>query len=255
MPPFSIKDIIDLLLVALIFYQLYRLLRGSVALNIFIGFLLFIACWFLVTSVWEMRLLGAIFDKVVGVLGVLLVVLFQDEIRRFFFNFGTRKHWKIFNFFKRMFGSKQTENNYYEQVGRACILLSKSKTGALMVIKRGADLNNYIETGERTEAILSSRLIENIFFKNSPLHDGAMIIDGNSIVAVGCILPISHNQNLPRHLGLRHRSAVGISEKTDAFTVVVSEETGFISIAEHGELRRRISLEELQEELKNIDIK
>ena len=251
----TIKDIIDILLVAVILYQIYRLLRGTIALNIFIGFLTFIVFWFLVTSVLQMKLLGSILDKVVGLIGVILVVLFQDEIRRFFFNIGTRNRWGIFKFFKRIFGSKQTENNYYEQVWQSCIRLSKTKTGALIVIKRGADLNSYIETGERIDATLSARLIENIFFKNSPLHDGAMIIDGDKIMAVGCILPISHNQNMPKHLGLRHRSAVGISEKTDAFVVVVSEETGFISIAEHGELQRRISYEGLEEALKNIDAK
>ena len=252
---FTIKDVIDILLVAVILYQIYHLLRGTIALNIFIGFLTFIVFWFLVTSVLEMKLLGSILDKVIGLGGIMLIVLFQDEIRQFFLNIGVRNRWGIFKLFERFFKSKQSENNPYEEVLQACIRLSQTKTGALIVIKRGADLHSYVETGERINATLSARLIENIFFKNSPLHDGAMIIEGNKIMAVGCILPISHNQNMQKHLGLRHRSAVGISEKSDAFVVVISEETGIISIAEKGELKRRISPEELEEQLKNIKTK
>ncbi len=251
---FTIKDLIDVLLVALIMFEVYRLFRGTVALNIFIGILSFIAFWFLVTSVLDMKLLGSILDKVIGLGGVLLIVVFQDEIRRFFFNIGTRKKWKNIKFIERLFGSKQAEKIYYKQILQACIRLSRIKTGALIVIEQEADLHHYSETGEQIKANISARLIENIFFKNSPLHDGAMIIASDKIMSVGCILPISHNQNMPKHLGLRHRSALGISEKTDAFTIVVSEETGAISTAENGELSQRISYEELEEKLKNITI-
>ncbi|MDR1698718.1 MAG: diadenylate cyclase CdaA [Prevotellaceae bacterium] len=252
---FTIKDLIDILLVAFIFYQVYRLFRGTIALNIFVGILTFIAFWFLVTSVLDMQLLGSILDKVISLGGVLLIVVFQEEIRRFFFNIGIRRQWRIGRLIERLLGIKQTENTYYGQVLQACIRLSKTKTGALIVIERVVDLHHYSETGEEIKANISARLIENIFFKNSPLHDGAMIIARGKIMAVGCILPISHNQNMPKHLGLRHRSALGISEKSDAFTIVVSEETGSISVAENGELTQRISYEDLEKKLKKLDAK
>ena len=128
----------------------------------------------------------------------------------------------------------------------ACMSMSRNKVGALIVIERGAPLDDIVDTGDRIDAKINQRLIENIFFKNSPLHDGAMIISKKRIKAAGCILPVSHNQDIPRSLGLRHRAAMGISQSSDAIAVIVSEETGHISVAIRGQFKLRLSAEELE---------
>jgi len=246
----GIKDIIDIFLVALLLYQAYKLLKKSGAGNIFIGILTFIIIWFLISYVFKMQLLGGILDRLmsVGVFGI--IVLFQDEIRHFFSRLGSRNSWGVINWVKRFLksGKSETKEQYFDlaQIVLACKALSKSGMGALIVIKRDSDLNLYIQSGEIIDANINSRLIENIFFKNSPLHDGAMIIYGRHIKAAGCILPVSKNQTIPKRLGLRHRAALGITETTDAITIIVSEETGKISWAANGEINVNVKPEQLE---------
>ena len=223
------KDILDILCVAILLYEAYRLLRKSVAVNLFWGILAFIVVWFLVTYVIQLDLTGAIFERVISVGAIAIIVIFQEEIRSFFYQVGSRfSDWRL----RRLrTANKETSDQYVQQVVLACRHMSQSKTGALIVLAGKQDLKEFIDTGELLNATISARLIENIFFKNTPLHDGALIIKNGRIVSAACILPVSKNQNIPRHYGLRHRAALGLTEKTDAVAIVVSEETGRISVA------------------------
>ena len=250
---FSIKDLIDILLVAFLLYQTYRLMKDSGSINIFIGILVFIGCWIIVSQVLEMRLLGSIFDKLVSVGALALIVLFQDDIRKFLVSVGSHKRWG--NFFRFLTNSKQEKTDKADimPIVMACMSMSKGKVGALIVIEKTMPLNEIIRTGETINADINQRLIENIFFKNSPLHDGAMIISHKRIMAAGCILPVSHDMNIPKELGLRHRAAMGVSQETDAVTVIVSEETGGISVAYKGQFHLRLTPEELERILTKED--
>jgi diadenylate cyclase len=250
---FGIKDIIDILCVALLLYYVYKLMKDSGSLNIFYGILLFIVVWILVSQVFGMRLLGSIFDKLVNVGVLALIILFQEEIRRFFLTLGSHRQ---LNFLRRLFTKKkdsnEEENPSVMKIVWACEQMSKNKVGALIIIENNMSLNDISKSGESIDAIISSQLIQNIFFKNSPLHDGAMIISRNRIEAAGCILPVSHDMNIPKELGLRHRAALGISQQSDALAIVVSEETGAVSIARRGELKHRISNEELESQIAEL---
>jgi uncharacterized protein (TIGR00159 family) len=246
---FGIKDVIDILLVAFIMYQAYKLMRSSGNLAIFSGIVSVIVVWILVSKVLQMRLLGAILDKLFNVGIVLLVILFQDEIRRFLAALGSSKGWR---FLYRLFERRKVESEgqrYITQLVFACNNMANTKTGALIVIQREIDLSQYIQTGERFRADVNARLIEDIFFKNSPLHDGALIIANGEICAAGCILPVAHNAEIPKEMGLRHRSGLGMSIETDATVIIVSEERGSITIARNGKLSIDISAEELQKRL------
>lgn len=257
--PIGIMDIVDIICVALLLYYVYRLMRESGSLGIFYGILLFVAVWIVVSQVLEMRLLGEIFDKLVSVGVLALIILFQEEIRRFFLTLGTQRK---MGFFVRLFRGKkskgrktrgsQLENPAVMQIVWACEQMSKKYVGALIVIEKKMALTDIAKSGELIDANINSALIQNIFFKNSPLHDGAMIISGNRIQAAGCILPVSHNNNIPKPLGLRHRAALGITQQSDAIAIVVSEETGNITLAGRGELMVRISIEELESNLAKI---
>lgn len=232
---FGFKDFIDILLVAIILYESYRLLRHSGVVNLFWGILAFIVVWFLVSFVFQLELTSALFNRVISVAAIALIVIFQEEIRMFFNRLGARfSSWKIF---RNKGGEDEQSNQQMTEVIRACRHLSSEKTGALIVLSKETYLKEIIETGERLDAIISARLIGNIFFKNTPLHDGAMIIEKGKVVAAACILPVSKNPSIPKHMGLRHRAAVGLTEKTDAICIVVSEETGNISVAENGVIR------------------
>ena len=246
----TIKDIIDIFLVAVLLYQLYKLLRRTGAVNIFLGVMAFLICWILVTYAFKMELLGGILDRIVSVGAFALIVLFQDELRRFFSKIGSHQKWSIFNYIKKLVSSDSNQSKdtdfHLIQIVLACRALSKSSTGGLIVICRNSDLDFYSQSGEQINATISSRLIENIFFKNSPLHDGAMIIAGKSIKAAACILPISKNQTIPKRLGLRHRAALGVTENSDAIAIVVSEETGHISWAINGQLTSNVKPEQLE---------
>ena len=247
---FGIKDVIDIVLVALLLYYIYRLMKESRSLNIFIGVIVFVLVWLFVSQVLEMRLLGAILDKLVGVGALALIVRFQEEIRRFLYSLGARQQFKrlarLFEGHKKARQSEETRQMIVPIV-LACMSMGKEKVGALIVIERASPLDDIVDTGDRIDANINQRLIENIFFKNSPLHDGAMIISQKRIKAAGCILPVSHDLNIPKELGLRHRAAMGISQDSDAIAIVVSEETGRISIAMGGQFYRRLSAEALEQ--------
>jgi uncharacterized protein (TIGR00159 family) len=251
MIPFGIKDIIDILLVAFFLYETYLLMRKTGTTAIFLGVLAFVAIWVLVSHVFEMQLMGAILDKFVEVGFILLVIVFQKEIREFLQALGSNKG---FGFIKKLFRQKGKTNvneniTYIMPIVLASMDMAKRKEGALIAIQQEVSLDTFVETGEIMNANISARLIENIFFKNSPLHDGAMIIVGKKIKAAGCILPVSQNHDIPKELGLRHRSALGLSQETDAKVIIVSEETGKISLAHNSELFINISAEELQKKL------
>lgn len=244
---FGIKDIIDIAMVALMLYYLYRVMKESRSLNVFVGIMVFVVVWLIVTQVLEMRLLGSIMDKLasVGVIG--LIVLFQEEIRHFLYNLGA--HQKMIRFLKFIRHNKEKKSVDRETIlpiVMSCMNLGKGKVGALIVIERGIILQDIVETGDCIDARINQRLIENIFFKNSPLHDGAMVISKKRIKAAGCILPVSHNQDIPKEFGLRHRAAMGISQASDAVAIVVSEETGKISVAIKGKFQVRLSAEQLE---------
>lgn len=244
------KDIVDIFLVAVLLYQMFKLLKRSGAVNVFVGILAFIICWFLVSYVFKMELLGGIFDRVVSVGAFALIVLFQDEIRRFFSRIGSTQKWSFLSYIKSFFNTNSIEQDKTNldlvQIVLACRNLSKSSTGGLIVLTRTNDLDFYLQSGEQINATINSRLIENIFFKNSPLHDGALIISHRTLKAAACILPVSKNQSIPKRMGLRHRAAVGITEHSDSIAIVVSEETGHLSWAMNGQLTTNVKPEQLE---------
>ena len=231
---FGFKDIIDILFVAIILYEVFLLLRRSGAANLFWGILAFLVVWFLVSFVFRLELTGAIFDRIISVGAIALIVIFQEEIRNFFYRVGAR--FSTFQFHLKREEEKLADSRM-QQITSACQHMSKSKTGALIVLAGKQDLSEYIDTGEKLDAQVSARLIENIFFKNTPLHDGALIIQNGRLVSAACILPVSKNLDIPQHYGLRHRAALGLTEKTDATAIVVSEETGAISVAKGGTIK------------------
>jgi len=247
-------DIMDIILVGLLIYQVYKLIRGTAALNIFTGILVFYFVWLIVKAL-RMELLGAILGQVIGVGVIALIVLFQQEIRRFLLLMGTRymdsrQKLKIVNVFLGVKG-KTVSLTLLDEVTQACRRMAESKTGALIVLAKSSSLEFVIETGDRIDAIICRRLIENIFFKNAPLHDGAMIIAYNKIVAARCTLPISENPHIPASFGMRHRAAMGITEITDANVIVVSEETGDISYVSNGVIKKMNSINELRLAIEN----
>jgi uncharacterized protein (TIGR00159 family) len=232
-------------------YYIYRLMRESRSLNVFIGIMVFVVVWLFVSQVLEMRLLGSILDKLVSVGVIALIVIFQDDIRKFLYNLGAHQRVRAL---KRFFVSRDKDKKEVSMkkmttiipIVMACMNLGRGKVGALIVIEREAPLEDIVSTGDLIDANVNQQLIENIFFKNAPLHDGAMIISKKRIKAAGCILPVSHDLNIPKELGLRHRAALGISQESDALSVVVSEETGGISVAINGQFRLHLSPEELE---------
>ncbi|MDR1601043.1 MAG: diadenylate cyclase CdaA [Tannerella sp.] len=254
---FGIKDMIDILLVAFFLYQVYKLMKSSGTLAIFGGVVSVIVVWLLVSQVLEMRLMGTIFDKFISVGFLVIVILFQDDIRRFLVALGSNRGWKfIVKLFSRKDENAGDKDRYIAPVVLACLNMSRKKTGALIVVRKEMDLSAYIHTGEMFTAEVNARLIENIFFKNSPLHDGAMIIADNEIKAVGCILPVAQNANISKDMGLRHRAGLGMSKETDATIIIVSEERGTIAVAQNGKLIAPLSAEELQQillEEKNVE--
>ena len=245
----GLKDFIDVFLVALMIYYIYRLMKESRSLNVFIGIIVFVAIWLFVSQILEMKLLGSIMDKLVNVGVIALIILFQNEIRKFLYNLGAHRRIKqVLSFFKRDNNDgkdKKEDKETIMPIVMACMSMSSGKVGALIVIERVLPLDETVETGDVIDAKINQRLIENIFFKNSPLHDGAMIISKKRIKAAGCILPVSHNFDIPKQFGLRHRAAMGISQTSDAIAVVVSEETGGITVAIKGKFHVGLTAEQL----------
>ncbi|MFT3738522.1 MAG: diadenylate cyclase CdaA [Breznakibacter sp.] len=226
-------DLVDIFLVAFLMYKFYQMVKGTVAFNILVSLFVFVLFWFIIKSL-KMDLSASILENVVNVGMLGLVIVFQQEIRQYLLHFGSK--YKLFY--------AETDNRtkkWIEPTVRACENMAKAKTGALIVVTREAMLIDLIESGDRLHAEISTRLIESLFFKNNPLHDGAIVISNNKIEAAACILPVSQNQTLPKHMGLRHRAAMGIAESTDAVAIVVSEERGEISLFVKGTCQADIS--------------
>ena len=245
----TLVDIIDIFVVALIMFQVYRLTRGTNALRIVVGILIIYLLW-IVTRVLNMELLSMILGQIIGVGVIALIIAFQQEIRRFLILLGTQYTNRRVSFMARLFRPrgrkvKVVGQEWIDTVVGACADMAKTKTGALIVIARKVNLLPFIEQGERIDALISASLIKNIFFKNSPLHDGAMVIADDRIAAARCVLP-STEREVPMEFGMRHRAALGASEITDALVIVVSEERGTISIARKGHISRDISPAHLQ---------
>ncbi|MEE9462794.1 MAG: diadenylate cyclase CdaA [Bacteroidales bacterium] len=246
----QVIDFIDVLLVAYLMYKVYMLIRGTVAMNIFIGILSLYLLWIIVRAL-GMQLLGTILGQVIGVGVIALIIVFQQEIRRFLIFIGNQYFSRNPLSLEKVIPINITPHPKVKikSIIKAVIQMAKSKTGALVVIARKSELTVYAETGDSLNAETSSRLIESIFNKESPLHDGALIINGDRIVAARCVLPISENLNLPPNYGMRHRAALGLSENTDALTIIVSEQTGKVSIAESGKLLTDVGAKELMSKL------
>ena len=243
-------DVLDILLVAIIMYQIYRLVRGTVAINIILGIVLIYLFWAFVKML-KMDLLSNILGQVIGVGVIALIIVFQQEIRRFLILIGTQYVYKnrirLENLFKVDFDPRYGIR--LKSILKAVISLSTNKTGALIVIKRKSILDIYAQAGDIIDGNTSSRLIISIFNKHSPMHDGAIIIDGIKVYAARVILPVTDQPDLPPEYGLRHRAAIGLTEMTDAIVIIVSEETGQISIAENGKLQWGVNNKELLETL------
>lgn len=248
----NFADILDILLVSLIMYQLYNLVKGSVASRILLGGLAVYALYLLV-SASGMEMLSTILGQFMGVGVLVIIILFQQEIRKFLLVIGKATPFGEYSFLKTIWNknSSSAENKHkITAVVEASQEMSASLTGALIVFSRSSELKFYAESGDEIDAIVSKRLLISIFQKFSPLHDGAVIIskDGR-VVAARCILPVSENDELPASLGLRHRAAIGLTEIADAIVVVVSEETGQMSIVRNGKIYRNLSSEEMTQRL------
>lgn len=233
---FSIVDVIDVILVAFLLYYVYKLVKGTVAINIFIGIVIIYLIWKL-TQALQMQLLSSILGGFMTAGMFALIVVFQQEIRKFLLMIGSTNFGKRRKYFKNLKFLKTetfTETNV-EAIVAACNRMSLSKTGALIVIERNNSLDFLTGTGDEMNIKVTQPIIESIFFKNSPLHDGAIIIDNNVVKATRVILPINNEKTIPERFGLRHRAAIGITEKTDAIALVVSEETGQISYIKNGD--------------------
>ncbi len=249
-----ILDVFDILIVAYLMYRLYKVLRGSIAFNIFIGVvLLYMIYW--IVEVLQMNLLSVLLGKFVGYGVLILIIIFQPELRKFLLALGHSTLKGRMNLINKWF-LPVSQIDETKKSARIDILadvltqMGKTKTGALIVFDSSSELDTYVSTGIQLNAKMSNQLLLNLFFKNSPLHDGAVIINSDQIIAASCILPVSKRTDLPANLGLRHRAAIGITENTTVSALVVSEETGKISIAHEGEIYHPTNNKELKKFLK-----
>lgn len=245
LPSITFVDIIDIILVAFLAYQIYKAVRGTNVLRIFWALIIIYVLWQLSTLL-GMRLTATILGQFISIGLILLIIVFQPEIRRFLLLVGTKTSLEGDNIMKRFKFWKKHVNDQKSSLDlepyiQACMHMSQSKTGALIVFIRQNEVNEIVNTGERIDAIVSSALLETLFFKNSPLHDGAVLVKGNQVVAARCILPVSSNLDIDPNLGLRHRSAIGVTEQLDVISVIVSEETGAISYAVGGEIHHDVT--------------
>lgn len=248
---FRIIDVLDILIVAVLLFELYKLTKGTAAVKIFWVLALLFVIWEVV-SYFHFTMLSALMGEIMSVGVLAIIIIFQPEIRKFLLYIGDGR---VMHFFSERF-AKQTKTSAYteeiEAVKSSCRHMSATKTGALIIFARQTPLDEFLNTGEVIDAKPSAELLENIFFKNSPLHDGAVIIKDHRIAAARCILPVSKNRDLPQEVGLRHRSALGATEFTDAIAVVVSEQTGNISICHNGELTRDYTSSTLRQALEEM---
>ena len=247
--PVRIWDILDILIVAILIYQIYKLLRGSIAFNIFIGVLILYVVWWLVNQL-NMSLLAAVLDQFIDVGVIIIIIIFQPEVRRFLLFLGNSTLRQRSNFLGRLIDQnlEVTENRekHITALKMAIIRMARRKTGALIVLTKNLSLDGMINSGVSVDANITDPLLESIFNKESPLHDGAVMIANGRIQAASCILPVSENPKLPKSAGLRHRAAVGITERINVAAFIVSEETGSISMAFEGNLKRRLKEDELE---------
>lgn len=247
---FGLTDAIDILLVAIMLYQLYKMVKGTAAVNVFIGLALIYIVWIVVRA-FELKLLGSILGKFINVGVIAVMVVFQQEIRKFLLYIGSNeflknRNWKtIFSFTNQSAASSRFVLDA-DAVINACFNMSESKTGALIIVSRKSDLKFYVNTGEIVDSALTDKMLENIFYKNSPMHDGAVIIKDNRIIAARCVLPVTEKENFPSHFGMRHRAAVGLTETTDALAITVSEQTGNVSITIGGEINSNLNRDKLR---------
>ena len=241
----GVFDILDILIVAFIFYQIYRLVKGTTAINIFAGiFICYLA--YLLVRAFNMELISSILDKFISVGVIALLIVFQPEVRRFLLLLGSRYNLQnIFNL-ESLFAKPAIKEDVSEAIVQSCEYFSMTKTGALIVFAQNTELFNYAQTGVILRAKVTDELVENIFFKNTPLHDGALIINDNKLLAARCILPVSDRRDIPGSMGLRHRAALGLSSVSDAYVVVVSEETGNITFFKDGNYKVKVSPEQLK---------
>lgn len=251
----TVFDVLDILLLAFIIYQLYNLIKGTIAANIFIGLILIYLLYYIVPE-QKMPLLAGILKKVADVGIIAVIVVFQQEIRRFLLLVGknaslqrNKAWWRYF------FGKSEAEKNNYTRIKPiidACKSMKQTRTGALIVFAKYYDEQFYQNSCEVLDSKISKRLLESIFQKSSPLHDGAVVISENKIKAASCILPLTDKTDLPLQFGLRHRAGIGVTESNEATAIIVSEETGEISYAKQGRVKMNISFAEL-EKLLNKD--
>ncbi len=247
-----IMPTIDLILFAVMLYYAYKLVKGTAAINIFLGFVIIYIIWS-ITELVNMPILSNILGGFISVGLIALIVVFQQEIRKFLLLLGSsnitnnKNILRKFNLFFKI--SKEQAKMDVDEFISACEILKKNKTGALFVIEKNNSLDFVRTTGDELNCIISAPVIESIFFKNSPLHDGAVIIEGNYITGSRIVLPVSENENINSRLGLRHRAAIGITEKTDAIAVVISEENGKLSLVKNGELEQIKSIESFKSKL------
>ncbi len=244
----SLLDIIDIVLVAIILFELYKLIRGTAALSIFIG-IFFIYLFWLIVKALNMELISALFGQVIGVGVIALIIVFQQEVRRFLLVIGNRYITSSRFSLRKIFASVEDEQGSpreAEEIVRAAEAMAMKKTGALIVIGRRSSLDIYSEGGEILNATISAELLETIFFKNTPLHDGAVLIEDGKIFAARCPLPVTDQVTLPPRFGMRHRAAIGVSEHSDALVIVVSEESGNITVVENGIAKEKITANELR---------
>ncbi len=253
--PFTFIDLLDILLVAGLLFIVYKAMKGTNAPYIMVGIVMVYFGWVIVKAL-NMELLSTILGQIISVGVIALLVIFQPELRRFLFTLGMRQ--KELDFLTRFFSlNRKHSSTNTSPIVSACMDMSEEKVGALIVFRRKDDLQFVIESGIALDANITISLIKNIFFKNAPLHDGAVVVDNNRIVAAKCILPVTQS-NVPKSYGTRHRAAIGVSEMTDAVVLVVSEETGNISIVKGGKVKKidpqklnnalKQALEEQQEE-------
>ncbi len=246
-------DIIDIILVGYILYKIYTFIRGTIAIKIFVGFFSVYLLWLIVKAL-NMQLLSSILGQFMGVGIIALIIVFQQELRKFFLYLGSKylssnhkmKLEQIFSV------SNKVTKTSIKNIITAIKAFSENKTGALIVITRANDLQSYISTGDYINSDITSQILESIFYKNSPLHDGAVIIEENKITAARCVLPLSDRTNLPAKYGMRHRAALGLTENTDAIVLIVSEETGHISYSEYGELHEITNISNLNIKLSEL---
>ena len=245
--PFTFIDFLDILLVAGLLFIVYRAMKGTNAPYIMVGIVMIYLAWVIVKAL-NMELLSTILGQIISVGVIALLVIFQPELRRFLFTLGMRQ--KEWDFLTRFFSlNRKQRSTDTSPIVSACLDMSENKVGALIVFRRKDDLQFIIEGGIALDANITMSLIKNVFFKNAPLHDGAVVIDNNRIVAAKCILPVTQS-NVPKSYGTRHRAAIGVSEMTDAVVLVVSEETGAISIVKGGKIKSKIDPQKLNSLLK-----